>query len=797
MESIPGKRWIILLLVLSVTGVVRAAPAETDIKTALAWWPPQKNVWTPIGWKDHLFRFQVVYNGHLICSPAGKLLKPHTRKYVSQDFQLNFHASSDGSLPPIPRDRIKVKLTDGGVGVQGWREGSETPVLWTDFPRQDGVVLRQEVFGHISGGREVARGDEPLYAWVRLSVKHVDPIRAPKTYCFAVQLSGVYYDQTGGADDSLYLFVRPEAAKLPTALTSKRIDGGDGRAAGLDVEQGDGVARLRVVPGGDGAVSLAEVAPSAGVYNLKVELPVREGAHTDILVPMLVTPTMQLDKEARLGFDGALAEAEAFWSAKPETAARIRVPEKYINDAIARNIQFAQIVAERNPENGEYSFISGSYGYDALWTTPTSMISHMFLDLLGYHDVVERHAALFKANQGTVRPPGPAYKLHAGYFSSPKTLTTIDWLTDHGAVMELLSRHALLTGDDAFIDHWLEPLLKACDFLKDSCAATGHGGAEGVLPPGVATDTVVPTQAVWNDAWNYKGLTTTVKLLKRTNHPRAAELEVFAADYRRRFNDAFRARATQEPKWTDSNGKQHPVLPTNLIPAPQRHLYDDCFLLDTGPLVLPWAGLMEADDPLMVSFADFFRIGPNRKLRGPQPSALDRAVLEHEISSCEPCYSWNIVNSWKTGDRARFLEGMYSLFAGAISTQTFINCEHRNAMYGNVFVAPLMTWCMRQSVIDDQLAEGELHLLRLVPLAWISPSEETVFERMPTEYGPVDLRFKRSADGSTLDVTFAGRWRTRPGRVVLHAPPMSGLRNIVINGKSVEAKPTIELGGGN
>ena len=31
-------------------------------------WPPQKNVWTPIGWKDHLFRFQVVYNSHLICS---------------------------------------------------------------------------------------------------------------------------------------------------------------------------------------------------------------------------------------------------------------------------------------------------------------------------------------------------------------------------------------------------------------------------------------------------------------------------------------------------------------------------------------------------------------------------------------------------------------------------------------------------------------------------------------------------------------------------------------------------------
>ena len=48
---------------------------------------------------------------------------------------------------------------------------------------------------------------------------------------------------------------------------------------------------------------------------------------------------------------------------------------------------------------------------------------------------------------------------------------------------------------------------------------------------------------------------------------------------------------------------------------------------------------------------------------------------------------------------------MNSLFTGAISPQTYINCEHRNAMYGNVFVAPLMTWCMRQAVIDDGVSK--------------------------------------------------------------------------------------------
>jgi hypothetical protein len=765
---------------------------EPDVRAALQWWPRQQNVWTPIGWKDHLFRFQVVYNGHLLCTPAGKIDKPHILKYKGRDFQFSAYPSPDGALPPMPREDTKLKLLDGGVGIQGWRDGQVAPVLWTDFPRHEGVVLRQEVFAHLPGGGDVARGNEPLYAWVRLSVKHVDPVRAPKTFFFAARLSRVHYDQYGNRDDSLYLFSRPSGAKLAAPHTSAPIAATEG-TPGLDFADNSGNLRLRVLPGGDGTVSLAPAADDPGTYHLKVELPARAGAHSDVLIPMLPAKPADLDAEAKLGFDGALAETEANWRRTPATAARIHTPEKYINDAVARNIQLAQVVAERNPDTGEYSFLSGSYGYDGLWATPTSMVSHMFLDLLGYHDVTERHARLFRKHQGTVRPPGPAFSIHPGYFSTPKSLTTIDWLTDHGAVLEQLSRHALLTGDAEFTRQWLDPIVKGCDFIKDAVAARGHGGVEGVMPPAVATDTGVPSQAVWNQAWNYKGLATSVRLLKRLNHPRAAEFEALANEFRDTFRKSYAAVASREPKWTDAEGRQHTILPTNLTPAPQWHMYDDAFLLDTGPLVLPWSGLLEADAPEMRSFAEFFRNGPNRKLRAAVPSNLDRAVFDHEISSCEPCYSWNIVNSWKTGDRARFLEGMYALFTGAISNQTFVNGEHRNAMYGNVFVAPLMTWCLRQSVVDDQLADDELHLLRLAPIAWVSSAEQTVFDNMPTEYGPVDLRWKLSADGRTLDVTFAGRWREKPAKVLFHAPPVPGLSSVIVNGQPVATQGTVEL----
>jgi hypothetical protein len=757
---------------------------EPNAQTALGWWIPQRGVWTPIGWKDHLLRFTMPYNGALMCTPAGILQKPHTKKYVGQDFQLTFHPSVDGKIPPLPKEWTRIYKLDNGLGWQGWDDKHETPVMWNKWPLEEGLVLRTDTFAHMAGGGEVTTATEPLYAWVRMSVDHVDPNEHPEKYKFAVHLSKVWFIQGGAAtpDEIAYLEARPELAVLDKATyTSASLAGAAGEAAGLELRE-NGKVRLRVLPGGDGKISLTDAPDNKG-YILQVELPAREGAKVDMAVGMLTEDPNEFAREAALGYDGALAEAEAYWSRKPETAATIHTPEKYINEALRRNIQFAQIVAELNPENGEYSFLSGSYGYDTLWSTPTSMISHMFLDLLGYHDVVAKHLHLYKKNQGSVKPPGKSFELDPGYFSTPKTLTALDWLGDHGAIMEAISRHALLTGDKEFVDFWIEPLVKACAFLEKATGSTDHKGAPGVIPPAIASDTLVEVQSVWTQAWCYKGLDTTVQVLQALGHPRAAEFAKVRSQFKEAFQTAFQSATAKQPTWRDPDGGTRPVLPAFLIAPPENHMYDDAFLLDTGALCLPWAGLLDANQPEMKSFADYFRVGPPTKLWGPRSNSISRAILMHEISSCEPCYSWNIVNSWQTGDRAHFLEGMYALFTGAISPQTYINCEHRNNMYGTVFVAPLMTWCMRQAVIDDQLEADAVHLLRLCPTAWVTSAEETVFDNMPTNYGPVSLRWRLSEDGKQLIVNFAPQWRSKPGRVVFHVPPVAGLQQVTVNGQ--------------
>jgi hypothetical protein len=86
-------------------------------------------------------------------------------------------------------------------------------------------------------------------------------------------------------------------------------------------------------------------------------------------------------------------------------------------------------------------------------------------------------------------------------------------------------------------------------------------------------------------------------------------------------------------------------------------------------------------------------------------------------------------------------------------------------------------------VVDDQIRDNELHLLRLCPLAWLSTDKEASFERLPTEFGPVTLKVKLADGGKTLRVAFSPRFQVAPQRVMLHMPPLAGLSSVVFNDK--------------
>ena len=115
-------------------------------------------------------------------------------------------------------------------------------------------------------------------------------------------------------------------------------------------------------------------------------------------------------------------------------------PEPLVNEAFRHGPKFAEVIAERHPETGQYALLSGSWHYEMLWATPTSMNITMILDGLGHHAAADKYLEIFRQEQGTIVPPGKAYHKHAGYLATPRTFTSIDWLTDHGAILYAAAR---------------------------------------------------------------------------------------------------------------------------------------------------------------------------------------------------------------------------------------------------------------------------------------------------------------------------------------------------------------------
>lgn len=237
--------WFALSVALVASpGRPAAAPAapEPSVEVASQWWHEMPNVWTPVGWKNHLFRFNVLHTGTIVAEPhpASPFGKKHTEAFAGQGVQLAFIPSADGAIPAARGE--PYQLTDANAnltGRQGWTNHA-TPVLWTEWRQPhlslNGITLKLEVFGHIAGAADVQHGDEPL--WIS---------KYPRT------LSAEPVEPAGGA--------------------------GAGRPGSLLTEAG-GKVRLVVLAGGAEAVTFIDKTTGGGLdYYLHVTLPARKGGN--------------------------------------------------------------------------------------------------------------------------------------------------------------------------------------------------------------------------------------------------------------------------------------------------------------------------------------------------------------------------------------------------------------------------------------------------------------------------------------------------------------------------------------
>lgn len=65
---------------------------------------------------------------------------------------------------------------------------------------------------------------------------------------------------------------------------------------------------------------------------------------------------------------------------------------------------------------------------------------------------------------------------------------------------------------------------------------------------------------------------------------------------------------------------------------------------------------------------------------------------------------------------------------------------------------------------------------------WLRGDHLTRFEKIPTIFGPVSVRFQLSDDGKTLNVQYCPDFQHAPSKVVVHVPPLAQIEEVNING---------------
>src|SRR6266566_3698901 len=236
---------------------------EPDVKVASQWWPEMRNVWTPVGWKNHLFRFTILHSGIIIAEPDPKVPfgKRHTSGFAGLGAQVTITPTADeitengdASKVLLPASLTRsepYQLKDMNAnlfGHQGWSD-HPTPVLWSEWSQPhislNGITLKEEVFGHIPGGADVKTGTEPLFGWIRISIADkLEMIQRGKVG-FRIRVNAPHVTFSMWASENVIM--HPAQSAYPRKLSVEMI--GETNHPGCVLVEDGGKVRLALLPG--------------------------------------------------------------------------------------------------------------------------------------------------------------------------------------------------------------------------------------------------------------------------------------------------------------------------------------------------------------------------------------------------------------------------------------------------------------------------------------------------------------------------------------------------------------------
>jgi hypothetical protein len=474
---------------------------------------------------------------------------------------------------------------------------------------------------------------------------------------------------------------------------------------------------------------------------------------------------------AKQDFSQRLDECRRFWRAKLATAARLRLPEKRIDEMVRAGLLHLDLLCFGREPDGPLAALVGVYPPIGSESAPIAL----FMDSMGWHREAERILQHFLAKQ---HDDGMMQNFN-GY------------MLETGAVLWAMGEHVRMTRDDDFVRRAKPQVLKACEFLiawrernkRDDLRAQGWGMIEGKV-----ADPPDPYRVYMLNGYAFIGLSRAAEMLANVD-PKASrrihgEAEALKADIR----TALRESMARSPVVPLGDGSWCPSAPPWAEATGPSMLFvtdDTCYTHGTFTVRDSILG------PLHLAFQEV--IAPDERETRFLLDAQAELMLQRNVGFSQPYYCRHDWVQLQRGMVKPFLKTYYNAVASLADRQTYTFNEHY--FQASPHKTHEEAWFLMQTRWMLWRDEGDtLRLLSGIPRAWMKAGESIELDRASSSFGPFSLRVASQEDGAQVTAEVRCESNRRPAAVELRLPhPDRRAPATVTGGRYLPASETVRI----
>jgi hypothetical protein len=458
-------------------------------------------------------------------------------------------------------------------------------------------------------------------------------------------------------------------------------------------------------------------------------------------------------------FNERLIECRNFWKAKLDYAARIKLPEKRIEEMIQAGLLHLDLITYGIEPDETLAPCIGVYS--PIGTESSPIIQ--FFSSMGLQDIAKRSLMFFLDKQhedGMIQNFG-------GY------------MVETGAALWSMGEYFRYTHDTTWVKEVKLKLLKSCDFLlqwrqrnkKADLLGKGYGMIDGKV-----ADPEDQYHQFMLNAYGYLGLSRVAEMLSLVDVANAKRLKLEAEAWKKDIQTSFFNSMATSPVVPLGDGTWCPTVPPWTEARAPRLLYlEPELFLSHGTFTIS-DGLL---GPLYLIFCEVLE--PSEQASLMMLNYHIEMLYQRNVAFSQPYYSRHDWVQLKLGLVKPFLKTYYNAFSALADRETYTFWEHLYQV--SVHKTHEEAWFLMETRWMLYLEEGQiLKLLPGIPRQWMEDGKMIELKNVATYFGPLSLVVNSNINKGFIEATIECKSESMPRQVILRIPHPSGKRPVNITG---------------